>query len=243
MIEYRKLEKGVVFMNKSIVVINEELEVAKKKSILDKEDEILLLDEENPYFSVKNKEKKLLIFSLWETIHYGMLKNNLLSIIKEKFPTFIGNVFEDIKGINEFPYETSYFLYIIGEKNREIYKESTKIKKGEKIDIDGIPCSPAYTYTNGNLTWDIAPTSSAMVSVATSPHPPPTQEITVQRQYYQHMIGNDQIVESPTMGRTMHEEIERRQREAVERERQRALEEAYQRERDLGRFRYEGDSE
>lgn len=139
-------------MDSSIVTIREEVEVNSKKLMLDKDREGFLLDKENPYFSIKNEEKKLLIFVTWEETHYNVLNDNLLYIIKERFPTFIGDIFKKVKGINEYLYNKSYLLYILGEEGKKKWEALQKRFEPPQMTVASNSSSDRIYYTMPNVS-------------------------------------------------------------------------------------------
>ena len=124
-------------MERRIITVLDELEMSNKQHILvNKKDQELLLDKENPYYSIRSREKPMSLFVLWETIHYGILSSNILSVIEDKLGTFIGSIFKEIKGIVDDEFNESYFIHLLGDSGKKDWKRIKKeIGKGKK-DVD-----------------------------------------------------------------------------------------------------------
>lgn len=167
-------------MNEHIITICNEIRLKNEKILIGKEDKDFLLDRENPYFGMENKEKKLLIFAIFEKIHYGILRSNLLCVIEEKFKTYIGDIFNNIEGIYNYPFNKSYFFYLLNKKDKKRGKEFlAKFDNSHtKMDVAGLtpdrmvysetPLS--YTHTRGENGINIVSewTSVAATTCTTS---------------------------------------------------------------------------
>ena len=137
-------------MERRIITVLDELEISNKQRILvGKKDQELLLDKENPYYSIRSREKPMSLFVLWEKIHYGILTSNILSVIEDKLGSFIGSIFKEIKGIIDDEFNENYFIHLLGNNGKKDWKRIKKeIGEGKKEgDVLHVP-NPASVYIN-----------------------------------------------------------------------------------------------
>ena len=153
-------------MESRIITIKDKLEVVGKELILDESSIKFLTNEENPYLSARNKEGKILVFALWEKIHYGILTSNIMCILEEGLGNFIGSVFKGIKGITDDLFTEEYYFRLVGEDKRKVFKRAIKLltKKTREDDDE-----PQQGRTRMVYSWGVSGASPQQMGVPEQP--------------------------------------------------------------------------
>jgi len=176
-----------------IAIIHNEIKICNVIFQLDRSDDEFLDDSDSSYFAIKNPTNNALIVSVWQEVSDETLTEKLQTIISAHTPYRISNAFDnhEVKGINRFPFNRSYFLYLIGDRTSTVellrweamraeserpvlrsrgevfidqYEQSPRIRITEPIAASG--SSVEYNSMEPNTTYSWTTSSSGYVPMA-----------------------------------------------------------------------------